>query len=346
MQTHKFKWKLFDIDFSSVKKSNLYWILRLNAEFYEPEILKIRNSLILKKADNLWNLAKYIKRWIQPKYSDWNIKVLRSVNIRESGFSNDRQKYTDEVFYSSKKSGQIEYWDILLTSTWVWTLWRISINLSSEKYFIDWHITVLRKLKYINSSYLYSYLNSNIWIAQINKLYNWTSGQIEIYPDNISEILVPIPSQPFQQKIEFLVTESYKQKEISEKLYKEAEDILLEEFNLFDYKPKTKTIKFDSGIEMEVEENHSTTNYSILKKTDRFDAEYWDCKYEEIIDKIKSYELWFKKLKYFVIKYTSWYNYRSSEYDDKWIPVIRINNITKKWIKFMKCCLYFRGIFK
>lgn len=296
MKIHNFKWNLFNIEYSSVKKSDLYWVLRLNAEFYEPEIVEVRNYLISKKADNLWNLAKYIKRWTQPKYSEWNIKVLRSVNIRENWFSDDRQEYVNEDFYNSKRSWQVKIWDVLLTSTWVWTLWRASINLSNEKYFIDWHITAFRKLEWINNCYLFSFLNSKIWQAQINKLYNGSSGQIEIYPDNLSEILISVPSDSFQKQIEKLVIESYNQKELSEKLYKESEELLLNEIWLLNYQTSRKNIILDWGYEIEVEENHSTTNYSILKELDRFDAEYWDYSYFEIVEKIKNYKWWYDKL--------------------------------------------------
>ncbi len=339
MQTHTFKWKLFDVEYSSVNKSSLYWILRLNAEFYEPEILEIRNSLISKKAHSLWNLAWYIKRWTQPNYSNWNIKVLRSVNIRENGFSDDRQEYIEEYFYNSKKSWQIKYWDVLLTSTWVWTLWRASINLSNEKYFIDWHITAFRKLEWINSSYLYSFFNSNIWQAQINKLYNWTSGQIEIYPDNLAEILISIPSQFFQEKIQELIIESYNQKEFSEKLYKEAENLLLSELDLLDYKAKTKNIDLIPWYSLEVQENHSTTNYSILKEFDRFDAEYWDYDFVEIkkrVKNIKSEKLWE------LINYKKWIEVWGEAYieesevegiDDKKY-FVRVSNFSTNWMTF------------
>jgi len=109
-----------------------------------------------------------------------------------------------------------------------------------------------------------------------------------ISKENFLNLLIPIPSQLFQEKIQELVIESYNQKELSEKLYKEAENLLLSELDLLDYKAKTKNINLALNYILEVPENHSTTNYSILKELDRFDAEYWDYDFVKIKNRVKN----------------------------------------------------------
>jgi hypothetical protein len=68
---------------------------------------------------------------------------------------------------------------------------------------------------------------------------------------DIMNFKIPIPSKTFQQKIEHLIIKSYKQKELSEKLYKESEKLLLKELDLLDYKPKTKNIDISEEFKIE-----------------------------------------------------------------------------------------------
>ncbi len=150
-------------------------------------------------------------------------------------------------------------------------------------------------LKNINPFYSSVFFNTNIWQVYFKHIIKWTARPL-ISKENFLELLIPIPSQPFQQKIESLVIESYKQKELSETLYKEAENLLLSELNLLGFQTKTKNINLTPNDTLAILENHSTINYNILKELDRFDAEYWDYTYFEIINKIKNYKWWFDKL--------------------------------------------------
>lgn len=308
-----------NLDISIVDLENLENHNRFDAEFYAVDILWLRKKLKNNWSKKLWLLSSYIKRWVQPKYDlEWNIKVLRSVNIREDWFSDNRQEFVKEDLYNSKKQSQVNYLDIFMTSTWVWTLWRVWISLDKEKYFIDSHITKINNLNWFSPEFLFVYLNSSIWQKQINTLYKWSSWQIEIYPDDIEEILVPIVS--FQDKIANLVQESYKQKELSKKLYLEAEKLLLSELWLEDYKPTEQNISIKDSEEVEL--------------FWRVDAEFFQPKYDEIIEKIKDYEL--TEL-WNIVDFKKWIEPWSEAYDDFWIPFIRVSDVSVNWInKFEK----------
>lgn len=270
-----------NLDISIVDLEKLENHNRFDAEFYAVDILWLRKKLKNNWSKKLWLLSSYVKRWVQPKYDlNWNIKVLRSVNIREDWFSDNRQEFVKEDLYNSKKQSQVNYFDIFMTSTWVWTLWRVWISLDKEKYFIDSHITKINKLNWILPEFLFVYLNSSIWQKQINTLYKWSSWQIEIYPDDIEEILIPIVS--FQTQIANLVQDSYKQKELSKKLYLESEKLLLSELWFEEYKPTEENISIKDSEEVDI--------------FWRFDAEYFQPKYDEVIEKIKSYKWWYDTL--------------------------------------------------
>lgn len=261
------------VNLSEVKNTSKDFLI--HAEFFEPKIQSFRKYAKNNNFQKLENYVNYIKRGTQPLYSEnGKIPVLRSVNIRENGFTTDRQEFVDENFYNSKKQGQINYKDVLLTSTGVGTLGRCLINLNKNKFFIDGHITVLKNLSEILPEFLYIYLNSKYGQQQINILYKGTSGQIEIYPDDIKEIL--IKPLKIQSSIAELVNKSYTLRQSADTLYKEAEDILLEELGFKDYQIKNQKC--------------FVKNLSDTQKVSRIDAEYFQPKYEDLINKIKEYK--------------------------------------------------------
>jgi type I restriction enzyme S subunit len=65
--------------------------------------------------------------------------------------------------------------------------------------------------------------------------------------------------------------------------------------------------------------------------TGRLDAEYYQPKYEEIINKIKTYKNGFSSLREFIDSYSTGYPYKSESYiESNGIPLVRINNITER----------------
>ena len=261
------------VNLSEVKNASNDFLI--HAEFFHPKIQKFRKYAKNNDFQKLENYVGYVKRGAQPLYSNFGtIPVLKSVNIRECGITEDRQEYVDENFFKSKKQSQVNYKDVLLTSTGVGTLGRCLINQNNNKYFIDGHITILNNLKELLPEFLYIYLNSKYGQEQINVLYKGSSGQIEIYPDNIKQIL--IKPLKIQQSIASLVNTSYTLRQSADTLYKEAEEILLEELGLKNYQPQNKKC----FVKM----------LSDTQEAGRIDAEYFQPKYEDVIDKIKKYK--------------------------------------------------------
>lgn len=61
----------------------------------------------------------------------------------------------------------------------------------------------------------------------------------------------------------------------------------------------------------------------------RLDAEYYQPKYDFIVDKIKSYKNGYEILNAFIENYSTGFPYKSETYTNEGIPLIRINNISK-----------------
>jgi restriction endonuclease S subunit len=129
------------------------------------------------------------------------------------------------------------------------------------------------RTKQLNGLYLSTFLNS-IYGKLIIDRGSYGMAQPHIAPSYLYKIPVPVPSGIFQSKIEKLIKKSYEQKQLAENLYKEAENLLLLELGLLDWKPDT--IRFThGGREFEVEENINKVLMSTAMASNRIDAEFF-----------------------------------------------------------------------
>lgn len=170
------------------------------------------------------------------------------------------------------------------------------------------------KKNLINSSTLVTYLNSKYGRMEIEK-YSMASNQVNFSPAKFKQLRIPDLSHDLQNHIENIVYLSYQKLEQSRQLYQEAEQLLLEEIGLKNFKP-------------------SNENISIRKLSDSFgasgrlDSEYYQPKYEELEYVIKNYHHGYSKLSVFTENYSTGYPYESHRYTESaGVPLIRINNI-------------------
>lgn len=302
MQTHKFKWKLFDVEYSSVKIWELEGENRLDSEYYWVSFIKIQQAILKNNPSPLW---RYVDDWYRVVYENTkilssddekkykNVWFLQATNINWIFLQKNiwRVVYDDWVRY---QKWRIKKWELLIEVKWNTEKLAIVPNDYPEDVLVSWTLFKM-SLKDIIPEYVLVYLLTNYWQASKQKLQSNIAVSY-INKDSLYSILIPQISDKFQFKIKDLIKEVFSQNELSEKLYKEAENLLLSELDLLGFQTKTKNINLVAWYSLEVPENHSTTNYSILKELDRFDAEYWDYSYFEIIEKIKNYKWWFDKL--------------------------------------------------
>ena len=100
--------------------------------------------------------------------------------------------------------------------------------------------------------------------------------QPNLYIRDMKKFKIPILPQSFQLQIEQIVKSAHQKQTQSKKLYREAEELLLAELGLLDYQVK-----------------HSlwfTTTKNEVSEAHRYDSEYFQPKYAEIIKKIEKYD--------------------------------------------------------
>lgn len=158
-----------------------------------------------------------------------------------------------------------------------------------------------------------TFLNCKYGKLQSKKL---ATGQINpfISLGNLQCIMIPEFSEQLKTIIEILLLSSFQFRESSLSLYAEAEQLLLQELDLVNFEPSTENIAIKKLSE----------SFGV---TGRLDAEYYQPKYEEILEKIKQYNRGYSIINNFIKNYSTGHPYKSESYQEDGLALIRINNI-------------------
>jgi restriction endonuclease S subunit len=327
MITATYKGKRYEVEYSVVNVSELEGSLRLDAEYYERSYSVYINKVKSCNFSSLKELQEVptVNGFDYREFSDTGVPYVRVGDIKNFTINLDNSVRVNPKIIPKKIALKKD--DILLTRKG--TVGEIGLIYSEnlKDIIISSEIMRLRLDKEkINPYFVAVFLNSPYGTAQIRQSLHGLAF-VSITQDALENIKIPILSDTFQKQIQNLVLQSYDEKEKSVSLYKKAEDTLLEELGLKDWKPKTKKI-FVGGKEYEEEENISIRSLSEVLKADRMDAEYWEPKYEDILKTVS--------LKYDLLPIKSIFDFRrgvfiSTDYytEEKTNrPYIRIKELT------------------
>jgi len=219
---------------SIIKKSELELGSRLDAEYYQLYYLAFDNKMKSISFKYLKEISERISRGKQPEYVEYgNIFAFTSEQIRNDFIARDSARFTNQIFYEKNIKAHAKYNDVLLNSTGRGTLGRVNFYYLKDKAVVDGHITIIRtKEDIINPIFLNVFLKTIYGQYQIERSYTGSSGQIEIYPDQIKKFKIYIPPLSMQDDISDFIKKAINLKLESEKLYSQAEQILLEELGL------------------------------------------------------------------------------------------------------------------
>jgi len=295
---------------SIVKLSEVEKDGRFDAEFYKPEYLEVEK--ILKKFKDLTTIkeiSEVITNGHTPRYADLTqgeIKFLTAENIFDLKINYDETKFIFEKPHLTElKRTIIKEGDILVTIKGKIGNFAVVNFDPKKKYNINQDVGRIKLKKGFNQYYISAFLNSIFGKWQSSK---FATGQINPFLGlgNLEKIKIPLLPQPFQEKIETLVKDSYSKLQTSKSLYKEAEEILLKELNLESYKPKHE-LTFGANLKEVLE-------------AERIDADYFQPKYKEIEKRIEKFETLTLTDKEFFKIITGTY---SEKYSDKGTNYIR-----------------------
>lgn len=252
---------------------------RIDAEYYRKEILDKIDVLESLNTDILKNLVDFIigpfgsTVTVDQYVDNSEYRYIRNKDINDFVIKDDEPALIPYDVYQALPKFHIEENDLLITV--VGTLGKAAIAIKKDITSIFSCKSTLIRVKRINPFYLLTYLNTDT-----GKLFSMRGKRGAIQeglnlPD-LEEIRVFIPSPKFQSKIEEVVRLSFDNKENSTVFYQQAQDILLAELGLTNWKPAHRL--------------YFVKRYSDTQQAGRMDAEYFQPKYDEIINAIKAYK--------------------------------------------------------
>ena len=195
---------------------------RLDAEYYQPKFDQLIEHLKEKvELAPLGNSLTLNQRGKQPQYIEnkdeygKGLPVINSKHVREGEVILTDNRYA--YFPEANNLLTIQTNDILINGTGVGTIGRCAPYLFEQEALPDNHVTILRTDS-LDSVYLSVYLNSIIGKLLVEKYFKGSSGQIELYPNEISHFLIWDAPESIQKKIRSKVEASHQKQEQSKQL--------------------------------------------------------------------------------------------------------------------------------
>lgn len=301
---------------SIVSYGDLNKEFRIDAEYYRKEVMDKISVLENKKNDTLNNLVQFVtgpfgSTVTVDKYVEQsNFRYVRNKDINDFVIKDNDPAFISEEDYNSLTRFHIKEKDLLITV--VGTLGKVAIAQKKDtKSIFSCKSTILRA-KNINPYYLLTYLNSRVGrLLSLRGKRGAIQEGLNLF--DLKEIKVFIPEIPFQKIIEVLISQAFSLLQKADYLYQQSQLFILAELGLENWEQKHK---------------HSfVRNFSDTVISGRFDAEYFQPKYDEIVEAIKNYKGGWDRLGN-LVSIKKCIEVGSKEYLDQGIPFIRVSNLT------------------
>lgn len=282
---------------------------RIEAEYWNSN----KNKLALKASEAI-SFSQYgtSKTLNEDKLG---FPILR-LNEFDSFFIGEPQKYTDKIDQETFSNLKLKKNDVLIcrTNGNPKYVGRASIVPKDYDYgFASYLFRVRPDSKIINSATLVAYLNSKYGREEIEK-YSLVSNQANFSPAKFRKIKLPQFSSILQEKIEDIIFDSHNHLKLSKKKYKDAEEILLD---LFDFNNFLRNI---------LKKQISVKSLKDTMIFNRIDAEYFQPKYDDLINKIKEKD---SALLIDIVDIQKSVEPGSASYKAEGIPFVRVADISK-----------------
>lgn len=258
--------------------------LRIDADFFRPDYLEILDRIkkinyqTLKNEERRVFSGPFGSLLKSESYQESGHPFIRISDIKDVYIEKEGMVYLDDQEFERVKKYHLDINDIVFSK--IGTVGRLSLITDDlGKVAISENNIGIKFQKNIdikNRIYVFTFLLSKYGQKQIIRL---SSGNVQpkLNVSDIENLILPTVSVSFTNTIYRLVVLSQQKYQSSKSLYSQAEQLLLFELGLLDWKPK-----------------HELTfikKYSDTQKSDRFDAEYFQPQYEEIIEAIKKYKI-------------------------------------------------------
>lgn len=293
--------------------SELETPIRIDAEVYQKIYIEISEAIGKLTHTSIGKEVKTIKKGIfdikAECYSDSGIPFVRISNLKNMQIDDNDIIYIPEDEHAKNIDTELRRNDVILSKTAYPAASLVSLDVCNTS-----QDTVAIKLKsksQILSHYLVTFLNSRYGYYQMQR---WFTGNIQMHLNltDCKEILIPFLTSDFQNIQKTIFEAALSLLEKSKTLYQQAEDLLLSELGLKDWQPTEETIAIKSFTE------------SFLS-SGRFDAEYYQPKYEQAETAIQDGGFPTRKLGSLIEPIQNGFDYR--EFTEEGTPYIRVGDI-------------------
>jgi len=262
---------------SYIKYADIKEARRYDAEYFKPEYL-IDDCSIEKKGFNFLHSIAEIKGGkrlpLGESFSNEGIPYIRAEDIKNGFVNSENAPKISESLHKKLISYQTKRGDVLLTIVGsVGDVGIVAFDL--KKCNLTENATRIFNTNEVNAETIFIFLLSRFGQNQICREKVGTV-QSKLAIARIRNFKIPRFSQSFQDQIAEKTQQSYRKQTESKQLYRKAEELLLFELGLLNYKVKN-VLAFE-------------TTKKEIDEAGRYDSEYFQPKYEEIIKKIEKYE--------------------------------------------------------
>lgn len=286
--------------------------MRFDAEFFRPDYLQIQRRLEEIGSRRLIDFQAHIRhpKEIKRNYVDDGVFLLRGQNVRPLSIDlTSNPVYISEADAERLKENTIHYKNILIMRSGA-NVGQCAIYLENSPA-ISMSDTLIIRSGTLNPFFLAIFLNTKHGKALIERG-KYGSAQPHIAPPFLYQI--PVPNlENLQMEIEKTYLHSKDLTELSKTRYAEGENLLLTELGLTDWQPKHK-LDF-------------STDYVSMQRAERIDADYFQPKYDEIVDAIKSYPGGWDNLEN-LTSFKKGIEVGSQEYLETGISFVRVSNLS------------------
>jgi len=311
------------MSYSIIQKSQLEGAKRIDAEYYQPEYLELEKNLnkfkdSLKFFGQLLSNNNSLTGGATPlgaNYPLTGIKFLRVQNIMPGYFDFSDVVFIDEKIHNTQlKRSRLVDKDVLLTITGV-SYGKSAVYKSNYgEANINQHSVRMHFKDDLIPEYVSAFLNSKYGRYQSDRKITGNSRPALAY-EEIRSYKIPVLPLEKQEIIKKIYEERMSKEDESVEIYRQSENLLLEELGL-------ENFKFNNNLYYEV-------NFSETLVINRIDAEYFDPIYTEVEKILNKHEQ--RKLKD-ICSLISYGTVPTSPYVEKGIPYVKGENLESCFI--------------
>ncbi len=265
--------EIVEINYSDLKEE--YSKLRLDAEFYKKEYVQFTKTI--KKKDFLKiGQVSFVTDGIHESIDfdkTSEINLISAKSPKENYFDLTSNHHISSKQNQKNPRTELQENDVIIST--VGTIGNCAVvrkNILPAN--SDRHVGIVRIKEKIKPYFLSTFLLSKY--GRFQTLRESTGNvQLNLFIYKIKELIIPNLSNKFQSKIDFLCSLAYDNRIQSKNNYTQAENLLLDEIGLQNFEPSKEPVNIKS-----FKDSFGTSG--------RLDAEYYQKKYEQVVNKVKN----------------------------------------------------------